>query len=430
MACEECDPLRGRVADLQEQISRMSADVASLQAQNLGNLRRISALNRELAETVGSDPTNAEVKEVLQYWKSVLMPKAKIPSDGARAKRVMSRLKDGYTVEQIKQAVDGCARSDWHRRNAKVDIELICRNEAILEEFIAKGAPRTQGRKGRTLDEFLHLLDNVRKSGDNRYSARCPAHDDRQNSLSVAMGNKGILVRCFAGCDFTDVARAVGMAPTDFFEEQLDARPLVLPASPAPIPLPSDDELAYAHGRLMASLQLVNRLYELKGWTREAIAHFNLGFDGKRIWIPVRDKDNQLVNIIRYHPGGQSPKSLALAGRPRDLFPGPELRGESIWLVEGEPDAISGYVLGLAAVGVPGVQGWKDAYINRLRGREVTICFDCDDPGRGAAMKVEAALKGAGVRVRRVDLDPRRKDGYDLSDYLVGGGSRERLMLL
>jgi putative DNA primase/helicase len=288
-----------------------------------------------------------------------------------------------------------------------------------------------QGHKGRTLDEFLDLLDNVRRSGDNRYSARCPAHDDRQNSLSVAMGSKGILLRCFAGCDFTDVARAVGMAPTEFFEDELDARPLVLPAKPAAVPLPTEDELAYAHGRLMASLALMNRLYELKGWTKEAIAHFNIGFDGQRLWFPVRDACNELVNIVRYAPGGKlKPKSLALTGRPRDLFPGPELRGESVWLVEGEPDAISGYVLGLPAIGVPGVQGWKDSYVERLRGRQVTICFDCDDPGRGAAMKVQTSLEGAGVEVRRVDLDPHRQDGYDLTDYLVGGGSRERLMLL
>jgi hypothetical protein len=34
---------------------------------------------------------------------------------------------------------------------------------------------------------------------------RCPAHDDREPSLSLRQGDRGILVNCFAGCDPTDI---------------------------------------------------------------------------------------------------------------------------------------------------------------------------------------------------------------------------------
>jgi hypothetical protein len=36
-----------------------------------------------------------------------------------------------------------------------------------------------------------------------------PAHDDQTPSLSIRQGDKGILVKCFAGCDSLDVLREI-----------------------------------------------------------------------------------------------------------------------------------------------------------------------------------------------------------------------------
>lgn len=38
---------------------------------------------------------------------------------------------------------------------------------------------------------------------------RCPAHDDRLPSLSVRVGERALLFKCFAGCDTLDVIRAI-----------------------------------------------------------------------------------------------------------------------------------------------------------------------------------------------------------------------------
>lgn len=49
--------------------------------------------------------------------------------------------------------------------------------------------------------------------------ARCPAHDDRQASLSIAEGRGGrTLLRCFAGCEVQRVVAALGVAMHDLFE--------------------------------------------------------------------------------------------------------------------------------------------------------------------------------------------------------------------
>ena len=49
--------------------------------------------------------------------------------------------------------------------------------------------------------------------------ARCPAHDDKQASLSISIGEDGrILLKCFAGCDTEHVIKALGLEWNDLFE--------------------------------------------------------------------------------------------------------------------------------------------------------------------------------------------------------------------
>ena len=44
------------------------------------------------------------------------------------------------------------------------------------------------------------------------WSARCPAHDDRQPSLSVGEGSGGrALVKCHTGCSHQQVLQALGL---------------------------------------------------------------------------------------------------------------------------------------------------------------------------------------------------------------------------
>lgn len=61
------------------------------------------------------------------------------------------------------------------------------------------------------VDPLLARLEGVRRSGKG-WSARCPAHQDRTASLSIADGDDSrVLVHCFAGCPVVDVLAAVGL---------------------------------------------------------------------------------------------------------------------------------------------------------------------------------------------------------------------------
>jgi len=69
-----------------------------------------------------------------------------------------------------------------------------------------------------TGDEFVSRLERARRTGANSWIARCPAHEDRSPSLTVAEKEDGrILIHCHAGCGIEAITGAVGVEITDLF---------------------------------------------------------------------------------------------------------------------------------------------------------------------------------------------------------------------
>ena len=68
------------------------------------------------------------------------------------------------------------------------------------------------------IERLLSCLDRVRETGDGRWMACCPAHDDKSPSLSIQETSDGtVLIHCFAECNPGDVLAAVGMSLSDLF---------------------------------------------------------------------------------------------------------------------------------------------------------------------------------------------------------------------
>lgn len=111
---------------------------------------------------------------------------------------------------------------------------------------------------------------------------------------------------------------------------------------------------------------------------------------------------------------------MAVKGSTRDLWPNPAtIPGSILFVVEGEPDAVTATQLGLPAVAIPGTGKFDPGWPVRIaEGRDrVVIITDADAPGRKAAKKWAAAVAEHCADVRVLDLEPGRDDGYDLSDY-------------
>ena len=56
-----------------------------------------------------------------------------------------------------------------------------------------------------TISDIALGLDKVRWRGDMKFSACCPAHDDRNPSFHASEVDGKILVKCFAGCSQDEV---------------------------------------------------------------------------------------------------------------------------------------------------------------------------------------------------------------------------------
>jgi putative DNA primase/helicase len=78
----------------------------------------------------------------------------------------------------------------------------------------------------RPIDIVLSRLgDSTKGTGDTgrQWKAICPAHNDHEHSLSVGVTEEGrVLMRCFAGCPFADIASALGMEQHEFFAPMTD----------------------------------------------------------------------------------------------------------------------------------------------------------------------------------------------------------------
>lgn len=72
------------------------------------------------------------------------------------------------------------------------------------------------------VDNLLNRLVKVKQTGPGKWQARCPAHEDRSPSLSIAEKDGTVLVHCFAGCSVEDVCGAVGVELTELFPPRND----------------------------------------------------------------------------------------------------------------------------------------------------------------------------------------------------------------
>jgi hypothetical protein len=223
------------------------------------------------------------------------------------------------------------------------------------------------------------------KRNGSGWIARCPAHDDQRESLSIGEGDAGrLLLRCFAGCEF----------------ETILAR-LDLPRQSTPT-----------------------------GGRRE-VARYDYSDETGAV----------LYQVVRFEPKDFRPVqpngTWSLRGARRVLYGLPALlrackAGKVVTVVEGEKDADALAAVGVCATTITGgAQGTlPDGFAGYFAGASrVAVLPDNDEPGRGFAERIAATLHAAGVSVVVVTL-PGVPDKGDVSDWLASGGTPAQLAKL
>jgi putative DNA primase/helicase len=287
--------------------------------------------------------------------------------------------------------------------------------------------------------EFIARALGGRKAGGS-WTARCPAHNDRNPSLSIRDVNDGkVLVRCHAGCDQELVIAA--LRARGLWTEN-SARPFLRPAPRVVIERPDQDDPK----RSDFALAIWQSAQPANGTPVET-------------YLASRGLNLPPPNSLRFHAGlkhpsgGSWPAMVALVTRGSDGMPlaihrtflarngagkapvdpqkmmfGP-CRGGAVCL------AASGDVLMvgegietcLAAIQATGHPAWAALSTSGLRAfdlprdvREVIVLADGDEPGEAAARDCALRWKWEGRRVRIA----RPPQGMDFNDLLMGRASR------
>jgi putative DNA primase/helicase len=236
--------------------------------------------------------------------------------------------------------------------------------------------------------EFIAKGLNGRKVG-NGYSACCPAHDDRNASLSINQAGDRVLLKCHAGCEQEDVIRS------------LRALGLWLPRN------------------TLKSFPGVGNTYYVYNSEAGRPLHRTVRTHDKRFWQEYFDGN-------RWHPG-KGPRTVVY-----QLDEIVSHASNTVYYAEGEKDCdrlkSHGYV---ATTNPMGAGKWREDYSAMLRDREIVLFYDNDHlskhlVGQEHAKDVSLSLLRAGCRVRIVDLP----EGKDISDFLDLGHTKAELETL
>jgi hypothetical protein len=136
---------------------------------------------------------------------------------------------------------------------------------------------------------------------------------------------------------------------------------------------------------------------------------------GNLIFQCVRSKPK---DFWQRRPDGKGGWINNLQGARRVLYRLPEvLAASTVCVAEGEKDVDNLRSLDLTATTNPlGAGKWRDEYSEKLRGKNVVIFGDADEPGQAHVEQVIASLIGKAKSIKHVALP----DGFhDVSDYIA-----------
>ena len=225
----------------------------------------------------------------------------------------------------------------------------------------------------------------AKRSGDG-WSAKCPAHDDSNPSLSISDSEKGPLVHCHAGCEQADVIQA--LRERDLW--------------------PSEGEIPSAHGQLGA-------------YSAHWDYHDANGQHVMRVcrWNRANGKEIRPLTL----QGGRWTWKSFEKNRPLYRLPALKDTNRRVLVCEGEKATVAAqkfFPEMIATTWSGGAKAISKTDWKPLAGRDVTLVADNDEPGKKAMESLAAILKAQGCTVRHADLSKLGDlpEGWDVADAL------------
>jgi hypothetical protein len=260
-----------------------------------------------------------------------------------------------------------------------------------------------------TLEAFLARLGAY--TGPNAkgwYSARCPGHEDREASLGIKAGDRGIILKCHASCAAEAIVAALGLEMKDLFpgDRPYDSKsekrsfskghPTKRSTRPSrgggDTPPPSRD----SYSRTVPCGLTLARYAEAKGLPLEflrdcGLSQITIGglpavkiayYDtaGEELAVRFRFALEPGKGRFRWKTGSK----MALYGLER--LDAARAAGE-LPVVEGESDVQTLAFHGIASVGLPGADAWREEWAELLDGIDRVLIVLEPDQGAVAMRK-------------------------------------------
>lgn len=242
-----------------------------------------------------------------------------------------------------------------------------------------------------TFEEVISRFE-VKSRYKNRVQAVCPAHPDKQASLTVSRGRTGTLIHCHAGCQIDDILVAVGLKKSDLFDSNKQQ---------------GSSWKRYIESREKRQIEAIYNYVDCNG----AYMYTKIRLQGKKLLYGILKNDR-----FQYGLQGQNRRELkALYFNPQAVEKAIK-EGKTIFYVEGEKDCNTLIKRGYTAMTAGGTCDWQSCFSEVLRGANVVILSDNDQPGRQLASRVEADLKQVVQSVKVVVPTPDIPKG-DISDF-------------
>ena len=223
--------------------------------------------------------------------------------------------------------------------------------------------------------ELLNRFERVTES-EGVWSARCPAHDDRESALSIWQDdNVNWRLECRSGCPIVGIADAVGIAMSELSPEQV---------------------VRYRY----------DSFFEVVRIGSDDVRRRRSGGPGRWTFdmTGVEPRLYRLNDLRKANPGARGQPAIVVER---------ETDANWLWSIGGQPLP--------ATCNFGGLGRWEETYIAQLKGagvRDVAVVPDGDPRSRAHAAEVAAACHAAGLRVQLVALPDSAKD---LSAYLADG---------
>lgn len=257
----------------------------------------------------------------------------------------------------------------------------------------------------------------TRRSGG--YNAQCPAHPDRNPSLSVSAGQDGrALIHCHAGCSPRDILDALDLDPGQLFTDYDPTR------------------------------ETTGNLIHIRAWKQRQPKPPKPPSDTRREkthhWDYTTPHGQPVARVVRYDlidkatgeivgktftqhaisPDGSVQPNLGGIDMP--LYNAPAVAnaitsGTPIVICEGEKDADTATSLGLPATTcAQGAGSWRPHHTAQLAGAAgVIIVADNDPPGIAHAFAIHQQLSDAGIYA---NVYIPKGDAKDLTEHVAQGG--------